>query len=254
MKQLPVATLPVDPDAPIITSVPPDILHIRPRIGEKKMRGLISAAGKHQKNKMAPLFQELIKSVGIKFKISEGLVHGKPQICFSSLTGKLWRKLLSMLPGLIRGSNDVFSPVHKEPLAMVMQQLNECLELAANGQPEDAPTLAQMTNKWINSFLRLGDMGLEHFQKKDLTPYCHWFNVHVPYALSLYGGLSKLSGELVENQNDQIKRTFLQRCHHKDLKQTLLIEKRREHQMMMRELERSTKPQRAEKTGPKHTW
>ena len=110
------------------------------------------------------------------------------------------------------------------------------------------------TKEWINSFLRQGEMGLEHFKRKDVTPYVHWLNVHVPFALSLFGGLDKLSGEWVENQNDQIKRTFLARTHHKNPKQTLLIEKRREKQLMMKQIEDLGKPQRTRKEGPQHPW
>ena len=119
----------------------------------------------------------------------------------------------------------------------MLQQNNTSLSFASECPHEDAAALASKTHDWMNTFLKLGAMGLLHFQAKDVTPYCHWLNVHVPFAVSLYGGLSKLSGELLERQNDQIKKTFLRHTHHRDTNQTLLVEKRWEVQAMMKEIE-----------------
>ena len=254
VKALPISKLPVDRNEPIIEAVPPDILHARTRIAEKHLRGLIIAAGKHEKNKFAPRLQALIRSGGVPFRITENLVHGKAQIGFTSLTGRHWKMLLPKLPKLIQNSEDVFDEAHRELLATVMEELVECLDLASKCQREDAATLAAKTNKWLTSFLKLGDLGLQHFQRKDVTPYCHWLSVHIPFAVSIYGGLSKLSGELVENQNDQIKRTFLRRTSHTDVSQTLQMEKRRELQTMLKQLDELLKPPRAKKDGCLHPW
>ena len=158
------------------------------------------------------------------------------------------------LPRLIRQSVDVFNNSHKEPLAAVLEKFEECLSLAAECTHEDAAALAFKTHEWINYFLKLGAMGLQHFQPKDVTPYCHWLDVHVPFAVSLYGGLSKLSGELLERQNDHIKKTFMRRTHHRDPKQTLRVEKRRELQLMMKEIDNLQKPRRTKKDGCLHPW
>ena len=254
VKQLPISKLPVDRNEPIIEAVPPDILHARTRIAEKHLRGLIVAAGIHQKNKLAPRLQALVRSAGVPFRITENLVHGKAQIGFNSLTGRHWKKLLPQLPELIWRSEDVFDGAHIEPLATVMRELAESLDFASKCLREDAARLAAITNKWLNSFLKLGEMGLQHFGRKDVTPYCHWLSVHIPFAVSIYGGLSKLSGELVENQNDQIKRTFLRRTCHKKVDQTLQMELRRELQRMLKDLDELREPSRAKKAGCLHPW
>ena len=254
VKNHPVAKLPVNWNAPISHSVPVDILHLRSRIGEKKLKNLAAAAAVHEDNKFAPRFQELIRSAGIPFKISETLVHGKNQIVFSSLTGRRWRQLLPKLPQLIRDSHDVFNPDHKEPLAQIMEQFQECLRIAGTCQKEDADLLATKTDAWLKSFLQLGNKGLKGFASKDITPYCHWLHVHVPYTISLFGGLNKLSGELLEKQNDQIKLTHQRRTHCKDPKMTLQMEKRRELQQMIHEKEQMNKQPRVRRQGPLHPW
>ena len=254
VKQLPISKLPSDRNEPIINAVPPDLLHLRTRIAEKLFRGLIAAAGGHEKNKFAPRFQELVRSAGVPFKIAETLVHGKPQIGFTPFTGRRWKQVLPKLPGLIRHSDDVFDHSHKELLATLLEQFDGCLSLASGCTHEDAASLASKTHEWMNTFLKLGAMGLTHFQPKDVTPYCHWLNVHVPFAVSLFGGLSKLSGELLERQNDHIKQTFLRRTHHRDPKQTLQVEKRRELQLMMKEIDDAKKPRRVKKDGCLHPW
>ena len=67
-------------------------------------------------------------------------------------------------------------------------------------------------------------------------------------------GLSKLSGELVENQNDQIKRTFLRRTSHTVVSQTLQMELRRQLQTMLKQLDELQKPLCAKKDGCLHPW
>lgn len=96
---------------------------------------------------------------------------------------------------------------------------------------------------------------LKGFYPKDITPYLHWFHVHLPYSVKQFGGLDKLSGELLEAQNDQIKKTHLRRTHHKDPKMTLRMEKRRELQEMAFEVDalQHAKP-RKRKLGNQHPY
>ena len=254
VKNLPISKIPVDSQRSIVTAVPTDTLHLTARGGEKHVKGLAFAAAVHEKNKLAPRFQQLIRNAGIPFRISETLVHGKNQIVFSSLTGRRWRQLLTALPALIRQSEDVFDREHKEILAEVIERFNDALKFASYCQKTDAPRLAMKTNNWMKVFLKLGDLGLKGFGRREVTPYCHVLNVHVPYMVSIFGGLSKFSGELVENQNDQVKKTHLKRTHHKDPHKTLLMEKRREAQLMAKELEDLRKAPRVTKQKALHPW
>ena len=109
-------------------------MHAQTRIGEKHLRGLIVAGGKHEKSKFAPRLQALIQSAGVPFRITKNLVHGKAQIDFTSLSGHHWKTLLPKLPKLIRDLVDVFNEAHKELLATVMEELVESLDLASKCQ------------------------------------------------------------------------------------------------------------------------
>ena len=104
-------------------------------------------------------------------------------------------------------------------------------------------------------FLSLGEKGYKGFGKEDVTPYFHWFHVHLPYAVSLWGGIDKLNGQFLEKQNDHIKLTHQMRTHFKDEKMTLMFEKRRELQLMRAEIERQNSVKtRVRREGPKHPW
>ena len=234
--------------------MPEDVLHLRARIGEKLVNNLSLNAADHQANKLAPRFQDLIRSAGVPFKISEAIVHGKNQIVFSSLTGGHWRRLLPQLPTLIRNSSDVFPEPTKEPLAEVIEMFVDCLAFAGKCNKEDAEDLAAKTNAFLTAFLNLEEKGLKGFGKGNITPYLHWLHCHVPFSVSLFGGLDKLSGELLEAQNDEIKKTHSRRTHCKDVRMTLQMEKRREAQQMAEELERKEKTPRLRKQGPLHPW
>ena len=86
MKALPVAKLSPEPlgsHDPIITACPPGILHLRNRIGEKMLRALIKAAAAYERVSATFLrVGSVDRNDGITFKISENLVHDKPQIGF----------------------------------------------------------------------------------------------------------------------------------------------------------------------------
>ena len=253
-KELPIASLPIQREDPLIHAVPPDILHLRSRVGEKVTGNFLGASAKHTNNKLAPEFQALIRSAGVPFRISETLVHGKSKVVFSSMTGVHWRRLLPKLPDLIRSSTDVFDAAHKEPFAKLIEGFVQILAIAGKGNKTDADRLACLTNSWVTDFLDLGKKGLKGFGECDVTPYIHWMHIHVPYSLSLFGGLDKLSGELLESQNDEIKRTHQRRTHYKDPRQTLMVEKRRELQEMKKAVGALNKPPRKRKPGPLHPW
>ena len=213
VKNHPIATIPLEWETPIVDCVPPDVLHLRPRVGEKLVTNLIAASTDHTKDKLTPLFAELVRSCGVPFKISESSIHGQNHVGFNSLNGRHWRQLLPLLPTKIRASCNIFEDSVKEPLAALVEQFVEILAIAGKGDKEDAERLARKTTEWLNSFLNLGQQGLKGFATRDITPYIHWMNAHLPYSLSRFGGLDKLSGELLEAQNDEIKKTHLRRTH-----------------------------------------
>ena len=241
-------------DTSINECVPPDMLHLRLRVGEKLTTNCIHASADHTKNKLVPGFVELVRSTGVPFKVSETMIHGRNQTVFNSLTGRHWRIMLPKLPQLIRNSQDIFAEAHKEPLAMLLEGFVHILSFAGKCSKTDAEALAAETNNWMTAFLDLGKQGLRGFSSRDVTPYLHWMHIHIPFSVSRFGGLDKLSGELLEAQNDEIKKTHLRRTHCKDARLTLRMEKRREFQAMEEELEAMNRPKRRRKEGPIHPW
>ena len=89
----------------------------------------------------------------------------------------------------------------------------DILAVAGKGEKTDAGKLAEKTNHWLAAFLALGRVGLRGFSPKDVTPYIHWMNAHLAHSLFRFGDLNKLSGEMLEAQNDEIKKTHMRRTY-----------------------------------------
>ena len=193
-------------------SVPPDILHLRPRVGEKLVNNLVSASADFTQDATATEFAEDVRSCGVPFKLTETSFNGQNQVTISNLNGRHWRQLLPKLPEKIRDSN-VFSPENKEPLAKLIEDFVEILAIAGKRTRDDAERLALKTSSWLTSFLDLGKAGLRGFSARDVTPYMHWMHAHLPYSLSKFGGLDKLSGEMLEAKNKDVKQTHLRRTY-----------------------------------------
>ena len=79
---------------------------------------------------------------------------------------------------------------------------------------------------------------------------------HLPHSISLFGGNDKLSGEWVEAQNDEVKKTHLQKTDHRSPNQTLQTQLRLEWQEAETKLEehdaggrkrRAPRPENAER-------
>ena len=60
---------------------------------------------------------------------------------------------------------------------------------------------------------------------------------HLPHSISLFGGSDKHNGEWVEAQNDEVKKTHLQKTDHRSPKQTLQTQLRLEWQEAETKLE-----------------
>ena len=177
------------------------------------MSNLVSASADHTQDKLVPELVEVVRSCGVPFKVSETNIYGQSQVSPSHLTGRHWRKLLPQLPEKIRQTTNVFSESTKEPLAKLVEDFVEILAIAGKGKRSDAENLAVKTSSWLAAFLDLGKAGLRGFSAKDCTPYIHWMHAHLPHSLSQFGGLDKLSGELLEAQNNEIKMTHLRRTY-----------------------------------------
>ena len=103
-------------------------------------------------------------------------------------------------------------------------------------------------------FLDLRELGLKGFETSDITPYMHWMTVHLPYSKKLFGPLGQLNGEFLEKNNNEVKNTHQRRSHCKDPQQTLLMEKRREEQLMNAAVDKLKRAPRKISEGPKHPW
>ena len=254
VKNFPIPTLPIEWDAPLIQAVAADLMHLETRIGERIVDKLQNASSSFTKDKYTPLFVELIRSTNTPFKVAEVLVHGKPKIVFNSLTCRQWRNLLPKLGPVIRNSTGVFAPHHQGPLADLVEKLVVVLDLARDGEKEDAEKLAVESTQWVRMFLDLKELGLKGFATSDMTPYMHWMQVHLPFLKQLFGPLGRLNGELLEGANADVKLTHMRRSHCKDPKQTLQMEKRRELQVMNAAVDKLHRAPRKTKEGPKHQW
>ena len=219
------------------------------------MRGLISASGDYTGNPLAPGLAELVASTGVRFSIYPATVHGRPQMNYTPLTGRNWRIVLKKLGPAIKQSTGILPDADKEHFGELVEEFGKVMEFAGKCQKSDAEEVARRTRNWMDLFLSLGKKGYKGFCNKDITPYLHWFHIHMPYSIHLFGGLDKLNGELLENQNDHVKLTHKKRTHCKDDKMTLLAEKRRELQLMKAEIQqRESKKERVRREGPKHPW
>ena len=255
VKALPIPLIPVGWETPLIQAVPPDTMHMQNRGGDKLVKGFISASGKFTGDPLAPAFAELVNTTGVRFSIWPATVHGQNQIKYTPLTGTNWRILLKRLGPAIKQSTGVFCDADKEHFGKLVEEFGKVMEFAGKCQKSDAAEVGRRTQNWMKLFLGLGAKGYSGFAKSDVMPYLHWFHVHMPYSIFLFGGLDKINGELLENQNDQTKMTHQQQTHCKDEKMTLLAKKRCELQLMKAEIEQlNSKKERVRQEGPKHPW
>ena len=200
VKRKPIASLPLDPNAPIIKAVPQDKLHMTNRMGERVVKRIAKASGKFLNEQYCDSFKALARTTGVPFLIYEKSVNGKPEMKFGSLTGRNWRKLLNLLGPKIRASTNVFPEEVKHKFAELVETLDSTLRFAGACSKEDAPEVARRTHNWIKLYQELG------FEVK---PYDHIFHLHLPKSVELFGGQDELSGELVELKNDSLKKTHL---------------------------------------------
>ena len=162
------------------------------------------------------------------------------------MTGVKWRRVLACISPLIRSSTNVFPEEVKDRLASLFEEFNSLLSFVANCQRKDAEAVAQRANLWVRSYIEMGCR---------VTPYVHLFVTHLPYSVKLFGGMSRLSGELVEAANDSIKKTHLRKTDHRSPRLTLQTQLRIELQDAQAKLEAHLNPTtRKRKPAAQHPW
>ena len=227
MKHPPIATLPVNPEAPLIEGIAQDLLHMCNRISERVSKKTIAVSAAYTGQKLSDKFQDLARSTGVPFLIYEASFRGKLEVKFSSLTGRNWRRLINQIGPKIRESTGVLPENVKMQFAELYESFDAILTFAGKCAPEDADELARQTRAWTKLFLKLG---------LEMAPYVHDFHIHLPMSVKLFGGQDRLSGELVEKKNDCLKKTHLRKTNRKDPQMTLRTQLRIEHHERKRQL------------------
>ena len=74
---------------------------------------------------------------------------------------------------------------------------------------EIADTFQEEVKEWIRDFLKI-------YQTKDVTPYMHAFNCHVPQFLKLCNNISYFNQQGLEKYNDQVSKDYFQSSNHRD--------------------------------------
>ena len=180
---------------------------------------------------------------GITFSTWE---NAKGEVEYSSMTGVKWRILLARIGPIIRSSTNVFPENMKEKVASLFEEFHDLLSFAGTCQRKDAEEVARRAHHWIRSYIEMGCR---------VTPYAHLFATHLPYSIKLFGGISRLSGELVEAANDSVKQTHLRKTNHHSPKLTLQTQLRIELQEAQAKLDAHQNPTvRKRKPTAQHPW
>ena len=146
----------------------------------------------------------------------------------------------------IRASTGVFSEDTKGKIAFLFEDFNYVLNLAGKCEKEAFQEVAWRAREWSKSYATMG------FK---VTPYVHFFGIHLPMCVRLHGGLDRLSGELVELANDNVKRTHHRRTNQRDPHLTLQTQLRIELQERNRELKVAQEGEtRKRRAGQQHPW
>lgn len=225
---------------PLIDSVVPDMLHLRLGLARILLRNSILSCADFTNDPLAKRLEALCRSVGVRLTTYYSKRPGQP-VAFSPLTGAEIRKALSVLGPVFLESVGVFPEPHKIALGNMWMQTSHDLEFVNNCKKEDAPEAAVRGRSWTIQFLQCDQIGLKGFSRRNITPYAHWFGVHLARIIQLFGGLGKYSGEALEKKNDLVKKTLLRQTNHRDILETLKVEKRREeaeHQLQLMEKEK----------------
>ena len=168
------------------------------------------------------------------------------------MTGVMWRKLLGRIGPAIRNSTGVFPDELKHRVASLYEDFKDLLEFAGKCTSAASEEVARQANCWVRSYLDMGALGFTGFR---MTPYVHMISTHLAHSVKLFGGFDKLSGELVENNNDSVKKTHMQKTDHRSPKMTLQTQLRIELQEATAKLDAHENPvPRKRKQTAQHPW
>ena len=246
VKAPPLASLPLNVNAPLISAVPIDTLHMRMRIGGKLMMQSASLSVSFTRDKLASGLQAIVRKTSVPFRFYEANVRGKTQLKHNNLTGSQWKRMLQSLGAEIRASRGVFSEEIKETLASLWEEFNAVLTLAGKCEKEAFEEIAWRAREWSKLYASIGF---------NVTPYVHFFGIHLAMCVRIHGGLDRLSGELVELANDSIKRTHHRRTNQRDPHLTLQTQLRVELQGRNRQLKQAQEGEsQKRKARQQHPW
>ena len=136
-------------------------------------------------------------------------------------------------------NSGILSDERKELYATLFEEFRTTLAFAGKCRREDGPKVAEMTQAWIKRYLEMGF---------GMAPYLHLFHIHLPMSVALLGGQDRLSGELVELQNDSIKKTHLRKTNRKNPALTLRNQLRVEYHERIERLQRLSSDKRKSKS------
>ena len=148
-------------------------------------------------------FVELVRSCGVTYNVWEK-TDSKKNIKHesTSLTGGAKLKVLELLPDKLRKS-DLLYEESKEQICCLWEDFLSLFTKVAHCSSEDAQEVFNQSKSWVENFhntpSRFG------YSSSRMTPYMHIFCHHFPYYVSMYGGVSKYSGQGMEKLNDIVK-------------------------------------------------
>ncbi|CAB4025093.1 Hypothetical predicted protein, partial [Paramuricea clavata] len=207
-----------------LRNIVPDELHLMLRVTDVLLNNLILGAlsldGKDNHNK--PPNQRMtghidallcaIRSCGVSFSI--------------------WEKM---------NANDAVDQNIQHSVIKLWNDFNDlCLILTSKSiDAAKVDEYFQKAKSWVQLFISLEGIG-DGYSKKKVTPYMHLMVYHIPYFMREHSGIRKFSGQGVEKNNDDCRKTHLLKSNKWDAaKDVLLASKRLEN---LEEFRRTSRP------------
>lgn len=211
----------------------PDELHLLLRVMDVLLRNLIDdALSKDISAKIRggatdnfEILVKAIKSCGVSFKHWRNKVG---EIEWTSLCGNDMKRVLRELPDKL-----VFC-LHEETTENVVKLWKDFGSIyhtisTQNASPFVGIQVFDNIKRWMQDFLQLGELKLEGYLPRNITPYLHTLLYHVPYFLQEHGSLIRFTGQGVEKTNDIVKQIHHTKSSKQDsTRDALLVRKRLE--------------------------
>lgn len=188
----------------------PDILHMRIRLVNRLIDGLIvEAMDRDNRDKVINLSSKnthveaivgAINSCGVKFEVWEDERKGKN---FTSIQGDACKRLFNMLPERLTGKLDQQTENKVISLWKMISRICDHFEHNVTGA-----SIEQETTEFHETFLKLGELGQKGYGAERVTPYMHILACHASKKHENFKCLGWFSSEGVEKK----KTTFLSIC------------------------------------------